>query len=129
MRGNRRNSEAAQRAAARREREDAAPRLTAEVPGLVKLQLKFTNDGEGHAGTTPSYVRHVVVANAAALFLVPCGNAHCTDGGHDITHAVMRALKDRKTEFEGEDTCNGVVGSNQSCNAVLRFDGTAEYES
>mgnify|MGYP000857459522 CR=1 FL=1 len=123
-----RQSAAAQRSAERREREDAAPRLTSEVPNLVSLRLDIEEKTDAAAGTSqPKYVRRVVVTSAPALFLVPCGDPNCTDGGHDVTNAIMRALHARQTAFTGADDCHGSTGG-ASCSRVLHFEGTAEYK-
>jgi hypothetical protein len=119
----RRNSAAALRFADRRQREDEAPRLSDQVPGLTSL--KFVIDERcGAAGTT--HIRRFVVDRAAALFLVPCGDPRCMDGGHDLTTTVMRALRARETSFRGTDECPGSVGPSV-CSRVVHFDATAEY--
>jgi hypothetical protein len=121
-----RNSEAAQRLAERRRREDEAPRLKAEVPSLTKLDLELS-DRKGVADPASTYVRRVVVASAPALFEVPCTDSSCKDGGHELTHQVMRALRERRSSFEGEDVCNGSVGSSL-CGRTLRYVATASFE-
>src|SRR6201995_5963313 len=84
-------TEAAERAQARRELENSAPRPATEVPTLLTLKL----DLEEHEGTSrrpeQNHIRHIVVASAPALFMVPCGDSRCKDGGHDITREVMRS--------------------------------------
>lgn len=126
MRISKKQSEAAQRYAERRQREDEAPRLKSVAPDLVSLSMAV-EDGSG-AGMAPSrHVRHVVVERAPALFVIPCGEQRC-DGGHDVTHGVLRALRERRTSFDGVDECRGSVGMN-ACMRVLRYHGVAEYES
>jgi hypothetical protein len=127
LRYNRRFSEGAQRFAERRKREDEAPRLSAEVPRLRTLALEIEERGEGGPVAEPTHVRRVVVQHAPALFVLPCGDARCKDGGHDVTYAVMKALRAGETRFEGEDVCVGSVGTGQ-CSRVLRFVGIATYE-
>lgn len=124
---NRKNSEAAQRFAERRRREDEAPRLHSEVPRLRTLRLDIEERSDGRSVAEPTHVRHVVVASAPALFLLPCGDPHCKDGGHDITHSVVRYLRAGEVRFEGEDSCSGSVGTG-SCARVLHFVGVATYE-
>jgi hypothetical protein len=119
-------SAAAMRAAERREREDAAPRLSTEVPALASLRLGVEERSGKVAVSQPKYTRFVVVATAPALFLVPCGDSHCVDGGHDVTRTVMSALRAGRTHFDGEDECRGSVGS-AFCNRVLHFEASAEY--
>jgi hypothetical protein len=123
---NRRHSEAAQRFAERRKREDEAPRLSAEVPRLQSLRLEIEERNEAGPVAEPTHVRRVVVANAPAMFLLPCGDARCKDGGHDITHAVVRHLRAGEPRFEGQDACAGSLGSGQ-CSRVLHFVGIATY--
>jgi len=123
---NRRQSEGAQRAAERRKREDESNRLSAEVPKLQSLALQISEVSQGGPVAEPTYVRRVVVANAPALFFIPCGNPHCKDGGHDVTHVVMRALRAGETSFDGQDGCDGSVGSS-ACARTLRFIATATY--
>jgi hypothetical protein len=119
----RKNSPQAQRFAERRRREDEAPRLHEQVPNLVSLKLEI-EDRSGVGGTT--HTRRVVVAQAPALFLVPCGDPRCMDGEHDLTTTVMRALRQQETVFKGQDECRGTVGPSP-CSRVLHFDAVAEY--
>jgi hypothetical protein len=121
----RRNNPAAQRFAERRQRENDAPRLSAEVPDLVSLRLEIDEQG---GSAQPRYIRRIVVDSAPALFLLPCGDPRCVDGGHDITGTVMRALRARSTTFDGSDDCSGSVGSS-ACARVVRFDAVAEYRA
>ncbi len=122
-----RHSAAAQRAQERREREDSAPRLATEVPDLLALRLEIEERSDGAAVSQPKYVRRVVVPNAPALFLIPCGDANCEGGGHDVTGAVMHALHDHQTGFAGEDYCRGSLGS-ANCSRILHYEATAEYK-
>ena len=126
MRYSRRQSEGAQRFAERRKREDESPRLAAEVPHLQSLALEIEERIEGNPVAEPTHVRRVVVQHAPALFVVPCGDARCRDGGHDVTHTVMRALRAGETRFEGQDICTGSVGAGQ-CSRVLHFIANATY--
>jgi len=120
---NRRNSPQAQRFAERRRREDEAPRLRTQVPDLRSLRLEI-EDRTDVGGNT--HTRRVVVDQAPALFLVPCGDPRCADGEHDLTATVMRALRSHETSFRGTDECRGSVGPS-ACSRVLSFDATAEY--
>ena len=126
MNNNRRQSEGARRFDERRKREDESPRLTAEVPRLQSLALEISEKSEGSPVAEPTHVRRVVVQYAPALFILPCGDARCRDGGHDVTYAVMRALRASETRFEGQDLCAGSVGTGQ-CPRVLHFVGIATY--
>lgn len=121
-----RNTEAAQRSAERRRRENEAPRLKAEIPALTKLDLELS-DRKGVADPASTHVRRVVVESAPALFEITCTDTSCKDGGHDLTHQVMRALRTRQTSFEGDDICNGSVGSSH-CGRILHYEATATFE-
>ena len=120
-------TEAAERAQARRELENAAPRLATEVPTLLTLKLEL----EEHEGTSrrpeQNHIRHIVVASAPSLFMVPCGDSRCKDGGHDITREVMRSLRNGETKFQGNDACQGSQGSGL-CVRVLHYTGLATYK-
>ncbi len=120
----RKNSPQALRFAERRRREDDAPRLCREMPNLISLQLNI-EDRSGIAEGS-EHTRRVVVDRAPALFLSPCGDPRCVDGGHDLTNVVMRALRCRETSFQGEDKCSGSLGSS-ACSRVLRFEAIAVY--
>jgi hypothetical protein len=125
MMNRRNNSPAALRFADRRQRENDAPRLSGEVPCLMSLRLEI-EERTGVGGT--KHIRRIVIGSAPALFLVPCGDPRCTDGEHDLTYAVMRALRARETSFEGTDECMGSTGSS-NCGRVLHFDARAEYRA
>jgi hypothetical protein len=120
----RRNSPRALQSADRRLREDRAPRLRDQVPSLVRLQLDISDRSADAEGSEHS--RRVVVETAPALFLVPCGDPRCMGGEHDLTSVVMSALRSRRTAFQGEDHCCGLIGAGP-CSRVLRFDGVAAY--
>ncbi|MBK7583913.1 MAG: hypothetical protein IPI67_27425 [Myxococcales bacterium] len=123
---NRPLSEAAQRSAERRQREDAAPRLQAALPKVASLRLEIDErtSASGLAGS--SHIRRIVVESAPALFLVACGDSACRDGGHDITDVVMRALRNQEARFDGTDTCRGMLGSGY-CSRTLHYVGVATY--
>jgi hypothetical protein len=123
----RKHGVAAARFAERRRREDDAPRLSEQVPNLVSLRLEI-EERSGTTGTQPRHIRHFVIDRAPALFLVPCGDPRCTDGEHDLTSTVMRALRASETSFQGNDECVGSVGSS-ACARVLHFDAVAEYRA
>jgi hypothetical protein len=123
----RRNAEAAQRFAERRQREDAAPRLRAEVPDLATLDLELTDQGN-ETTAAMTHLRRVVVASAPAHFEIPCLDPSCVDGGHDLTSTIMRALRAHAPTLEGEDACQGRVRT-VVCGRVLRFTLAATYRS
>jgi hypothetical protein len=118
-----RHNPRAERFAERRKREDEAPRLRQEVPNLTRLQLNI-EERTGVGGST--HTRRIVIDAAPALFLVPCGDPRCVDGGHDLTTRVMQSLRSRERLFHGEDLCSGSVGPGACCR-VLHFDAIAEY--
>jgi hypothetical protein len=118
----RRDNSAALRSAARRRRENEAPRLYRQVPDLAGLQLDL--EEQVGIGST-KYIRRVVIEHSPALFLVPCGDPRC-DGGHDLTASVMAALYGRETAFGGSEECRGSVGTT-ACHRILYFEATAEY--
>jgi hypothetical protein len=124
MKSRRRSSPQAVRFAERCKREDDAPRLREQVPNLISLQLDIEDRScvaEGSAHT-----RRVVIDRAPALFLLPCADPRCTDGEHDLTSMVMRALRSEETSFHGEDPCGGSVGPS-ACSRVLQFEALAAY--
>jgi len=121
-----RNSEAAQRYAERRRREDEAPRLREAVPALATLRLEVDERrGVANSGD-PKHVRLVVVDSAAALFSLPCGDHSCRDGGHEMTDAVLRALQAGTARVELEDPCHGTIGT-APCGLVMHVLVTATY--
>ena len=126
MHYHRKQSEAALRFAERRRREDEAPRLSTEVPKLKTLQLEIEERSGGSSVAEPKHMRKVVVEHAPALFLIPCGDSRCKDGGHDVTHMILRSLRAGEAQFEGNDTCAGSQGSGQ-CSRVLHYVATATY--
>lgn len=126
MNGYRRQSEAAQRFAERRRREDDAPRLSTEVPRLKDLRLEIEERTGGSLVAEPKHIRRIVVERAPALFMLPCGDPRCKDGGHDITRELLRSLHGEQTRFEGEDVCVGSQGSGQ-CSRILHYVGFANY--
>jgi hypothetical protein len=120
-------SEAALRAAARREREDRAPRLRDEVPPLVELHLEIEERRSGEAAVSGSHIRRFVVAHAPALFDIPCGERSCRDGGHDLTRQILAALREGKTTSSGEDACNGYSPNGSRCELELHYVMYATY--
>ncbi len=111
------------RFAERRRREDEAQKLCQQIPDLASLEIEI-EERAGAGGT--KHIRRFMIDHAPALFLVPCGDPRCTEGEHDLTHEVMRALRARQTSFRGKDECAGSIGSS-SCLRVIHFDGTARY--
>jgi len=123
-----RNPEAARRFAERRQREDEAPRLAETVPKLLELGIKVIEGNPGMANPEGAHTRRVVVASAPALFVMPCGDSQCREGGHDLTVKILSALRAEQKAFEGEDCCHGVIGT-ANCRRVLRYIATATYRT
>ena|SRR5579864_5185379 len=121
-----RSREAFLRFAERRRREDEAQRLQSEVPRLCALKLEI----EEHRGTSTlaetKHVRHVVVARAPALFVLPCGDPDCREGGHDVTDSLMRHLREGATDFVVEHECVGDVRGAR-CDRVVRIRAASSY--
>jgi hypothetical protein len=81
--------------------------------------------GEGTIGAA-RHIRHIPVQHAPARFEIPCADTSCREGGHDLTWSILRSLKASKPSFDGEDPCNGQLGSG-SCRRVLHFLVHAKY--
>lgn len=116
------------RAQDRRDREDRTPRLQAIVPQITSLELElaeFRGDGDGESPLV-SYRKLVVVARAPALFEIRCSDADCSDGGHNITRAIMTALGNQATDFSGRDVCFGHRRT-ESCGRRLEYRAIATY--
>lgn len=98
------------------------------VPELTSLRLELS-EKRGDVGVAEtSHIRRVVVEHAPALFLIPCGESSCRDGGHDITRAIIRGLEQKLTKFEGDDPCSGQTGT-AACARTLVFTAFATYKS
>lgn len=124
---NSRFREGAQRFADRRKREDDAPRLHDEVPRLKTLRLEVEERRGSSTVAESKHVRHIVVARAPALFVIPCGDSACRDGGHELTRELLEPLRRGVTELEVEDSCNGSIGS-ATCGRIMRVVAKATYE-
>ncbi len=123
---NSRFRDGAQRFQERRQRENEAPRLKAQVPRLSKLRLEVEERRGSTALPESKHVRHVQVEHAPALFALTCGDSSCKDGGHDITHSMLRHLQNGATDFEIEDECSGSIGT-AHCGRTMRVHATAVY--
>jgi hypothetical protein len=114
-----RRTEASERFAERRRREDSAPRLKERVPELAELKLEVEEGGAKH-------IRHIVLDRAPALFVFPCGDPSCQGGGYEITDAIMHGLQTHTERFEADDRCLGSVG-HASCTRTLHAVALARY--
>jgi hypothetical protein len=110
----------------RRQREDQAPRLRQKVRQLAALDIEIDESSAAGTVLAARYTRRIVVEHAPAHFEIPCAEEGCSGGGFELTHEVMRALKARRTLFEGEAACSGSVGS-AGCGRVLRYVARASY--
>jgi hypothetical protein len=121
-----RAQEAAERFAERRRREDSAPRLSEEIPALANLRLEVEERAGTCVGADSKHVRHVIVDRAPALFVLPCGDTTCRDGGHDLTANILRELRSATSRFEAEAACRGTVGPTE-CRRSIKVVGIAAY--
>lgn len=122
-----RRGEAAERFNERRRQEDEAPRLREVAPDLLSCRIEIAERRADVTSTDVSHTRHIVVAHAPALLIVPCSDPSCRDGGHDITTQLLRGFHDRRVEIRGEDSCNGTIGT-AHCGRVLTFTAAAKYK-
>lgn len=124
----RRGRAAQERVSERRRREDEAPRLAAVAPHLESLRIELS-EKRGNIGIADgTHIKRVVVEHAPALFILPCGESSCRDGGHDITRAVLRGIEQRATTYEGDDPCSGQTGT-APCSRTLVFTAHATYKA
>lgn len=107
--------------AERRRREDASPRLLAEVPELTGLSLAIEEHRPSGGLVDAGHTRRIVVQSAPALFVVPCTVSSC-HGQHDVTQSILRELRRRAARFEGEASCD-------ECGCSLRYVATATYRA
>ncbi len=124
----RRATEGAQRVARRWQQADESPRLLSEIPGLTSLRLVIEESGSGRTVGGAKHTRLFVVATAPALFVIPCGDPRCEEGGHDVTREIMFQLRSAKTSFEGSDPCNGMAGT-APCGTIIHYYVTATYRT
>jgi hypothetical protein len=122
-----RRGEGAERFAERRRREEEAPRLRTAIPNLESLRLEIEEHRAGGNLSEAAHVRRIVVERAPALFVLPCHDTSCKGGGHDVTHGILRSLREQQERFTGEHPCQGQVGSAE-CRRVLVYVGIATYK-
>lgn len=121
-----RRGEAAERFAERRRREDEAPRLKDVVPDLLACKIEIEERRPSITSPEIAHTRHLIVDRAPALFVIPCSDPSCRDGGHDIGSTLLRGLRDRKSPVRGEDTCHGSIGASH-CGRILSYSAIAQY--
>jgi hypothetical protein len=119
-------NEAAALRKARRDRELASPRLRDSVPRLRTLHFEVTVQQGGAWLNAARHVKRIAVDHAPALFLIPCTDPDCSDGGHDLTEAVLRSLERGRTRFSAENRCSGKVGDRE-CGRVVNVAAFAAY--
>ena len=107
----------------RRQREDNAPRISGVLPQLSELSIHVD---EHSTITSPRYVRRVVVQSAPALFIVPCSDPNCADGGHDISSDVIKSVRSGLRTFTGTHVCNGQNGT-RVCSRTIWYRCEAAY--
>ena len=95
-------------------------------PNLRSLKLEVEEQRGASTLAETRHVRVIVVERAPALFLLPCGDRDCRDGGHDVTDAVLRNLLSGAERFEIEDTCIGNIRSAE-CGRMVRIVAKATY--
>jgi hypothetical protein len=109
-----------------RRREDASPRLRDEIEHLLSLRITFEDlRPEGRVLAT-SYTKPVLVATAPSCFEIRCMEARCS-GWHDLTDRMLRALREKRTQFAGQSDCNGMIGD-AACDHTLRYTCEAIYQ-
>ena len=123
----RRNPEQIEQAAEQLRREQAAPRLQEELPALLSLRLTFEDlrPDDGIGGVV--YAKPIVVATAPSYFDVRCADPRC-DGRHDLTSAILAALRARRAALSGKSVCDGQVGD-RPCDRTLTYGYEATYRS
>ncbi len=122
----RKNLERKERHVQRMAREDAAGKLILRAPDLTDLHIEIDETQRGGSVGGTRYIRRVVLAQAPALFEVPCSDPRCENGGYDVTREILSALASRRTVFEGNQSCGGRCSMND-CGRVLRYVVTATY--
>lgn len=115
-----------ERKAARDERENAAGKLRDRVPNLTQLDITVRETRTEGWVTDTSYIRRVVLAQAPALFEIPCSDTRCEDGGYDVTREIIAQLAAGRLEFEGEAACRGRCGA-IDCGRRLSYTARAQY--
>lgn len=127
MMGSRHRTEANARFEERRNREHESLRLRDRIPELATLRLEIV-EGRGETKADPKHARIVMVDTAPALFVLPCADHACRDGGHDLTHAILRGLQSGSPRFEIEDDCRGSISATD-CGRKMHVTVLATYNA
>ena len=123
-----RTTEAQLRVAARWQQADESSRLLTEIPDLQSLRIEIEQSEPGVSGAVFKHTQIIVVASAPALFLFPCGDSRCHEGGHDLTGEILGHLRRRDEKFGGQEACGGQVGYG-NCGRVMKYSVTAAYSA
>lgn len=89
----------------------------------------MTEGGGSVTGSEVAHTRTVIVERAPALFVIPCHDSACRDGGYDITNEMLRGLRSKQSEIEGENRCMGSIGNGGSCTRILKFKAISTYRA
>ena len=119
-------SEAAARRKAKRDRDDACPRLRAAVPRLRTLHFEVTVLQDGAPIRSSDHVKRFSVNDAPASFTLDCTDRNCRDGGHDVTEGVLVGLRAAKQRFTATNTCCGTAGG-KACGRTIQIVAFATY--
>ncbi len=122
----RRSSDAYRRSLERRQRQDDAERLRDAVPELASLNIEVSEHRVGMPGHEVQHKRFVVVDRAPALFDFSCSDRACENGGHELSHVVLRHLRHREETFEAKHMCQGSAREG-ACQYELSFVAHATY--
>lgn len=125
MMRSRHRTEATARFEERRQREHESLRLRDRVPALESLRLEIV-EGRGETKADPKHARIVMVDTAPALFVLPCADHACHDGGHDLTAMILRGLHSGASRFEIEDDCRGTISATD-CGRKMHVTVLATY--
>jgi len=120
------STDAAARRKARRERDDASPRLSDSVPRLQALHFEVSVTLDGADLNAARHVKRFMVAQAPASFVIDCTDPACREGGHDLTQVVLAQLAAARERFETEAVCSGKSGD-KPCGRLLHVIAIASY--
>ena len=118
--------EAAARRKARKERDDASPRLRAVVPAIVSLDLEIDVSRDGTVMQALRHVKRCPVEHAPAVFVIDCTDRECRDGGHDLTEEMLSQLRAGRERFHLEQRCPGRTSA-RDCGRVATVRAVATY--
>ena len=95
------------------EPKDLKQRVVPVHQSLRPLRLEIEERHAGNVVPESTHIRRVQVEHAPALFAMPCHDRECKEGGHDVTEAILKALRGGQTRFEGDHACQGRVGEGE----------------